>query len=108
MLEAPRAPAVALGGLTLLAILVFGLIAKSHSIPSLFPDEFIYGNVAQSLSDGNGATWRGEGQGVPLLDPLLITPVFAIGSAVGGYLIAQLIGVVAVSLTAIPTWLAGR
>ena len=108
MLEAPRAPAVALGGLTLLAIVVFGLIAKSHSIPSLFPDEFIYGNVAQSIAHGNGANWRGEGQGVPLLYPLLIAPGFAVGSAVGGYLIAKLIGVVAVSLTGIPTWLLGR
>src|SRR5258706_16176557 len=38
-------PAVALGAIFALSVLVWGLVARAHSIPDVFPDEVIYANV---------------------------------------------------------------
>ena len=101
-------PVVALAGLFVVSLMVYGLLAHSHSIPSVFPDEFIYGNVAKGIANGDGPTWRGQGMGIPLLYPYVISPAFLGGSVVHGYLIAKLIGVLLVSLTVLPVWLLGR
>ena len=61
---------LALAGLYVASLVVYGLLSRQQSVPWLFPDEFIYGNVAQNIAHGAGANWRGEGQGVPLLYPM--------------------------------------
>ena len=99
---------LSLAALYVASLVVYGLLAHQQSVPWLFPDEFIYGNVAQNIAHGAGANWRGEGQGVPLLYPVLLSFPFRIGSAVDGYGWAKLLGVALSSAVVVPVWLLAR
>ena len=99
---------LSLAALYVASLVVYGLLSRQQSVPWLFPDEFIYGNVAQNIAHGAGANWRGEGQGVPLLYPIVLSFPFRIGSAVDGYGWAKLLGVALSSAVVVPVWLLAR
>ncbi len=52
-------PLVLLGLLYVTAVVVYSVLARQSPLPLLFPDEGIYGSLAQSLAAGDGLTIRG-------------------------------------------------
>lgn len=101
------------------ALLLFALVSTgafvylwlnaSRRVPDLMIDEILYGQMAQGVAAGDGATWRGQGTGVQAAYSYLIAPGWIVGDGpVNGYVLGRSIGVVAVCLTAVPAWLLGR
>ena len=106
--RAADAPWFGILALYVASLVVYGLLSRKQSVPWLFPDEFIYGNVAQNIAHGVGATWRGQGQGIPLLYPIVLSVPFRIGSTVDGYGWAKLLGVALSSAVVFPVWMLAR
>ena len=84
------------------------LVAWQHSVPRLFPDEYIYAALGRSIGHGHlqirGATVHFPG----ILEPVLAAPIwrlFPIGTA---YHLVQVENALAASLAAIPLYLLAR
>lgn len=103
------------GPLALLALLyvvataVYSLLARQSPVPLLFPDEGIYGELAQSLAAGDGLKIRD----IPVdlrstLYVYLISPAWRISSGSDALELAQSIGAALLCLTIVPVWLLAR
>ncbi|HEX4733509.1 MAG TPA: hypothetical protein VH247_03770 [Thermoleophilaceae bacterium] len=101
-------PAAALVASMVLAVVVYAILGAKQEIPDLLPDELTYAKLSQSFAYGHGLTWRGSGTGLPPLWPILLAPVWHIGSVPDGYAAGKLIGTIVAVSAAIPTWLLGR
>lgn len=73
--RANRSDLVILGGLWLLATLIYWWLANGHVTLRRYQDEYLFWETAQSLVRGDGLTWRGVDQG--------ITPLYIIYIAIG-------------------------
>jgi hypothetical protein len=79
--------------------------AIPHSTPRLFPDEYIYAQLARSLSHG-GLTIRGESAHFPaLLEPLLAAPAWWFGDVETAFRLTQALHALVASLVAVPVYL---
>ena len=101
-------PAAALVASMVLAAVVYAILGSKQQIPDLLPDELTYAKLSQSLAYGHGLTWRGSGTGLPPLWPVLLAPVWHIGSVPDGYAAGKIVGTIVAVSAAIPTWLLGR
>jgi hypothetical protein len=107
-IERARFPVLALGGIYVLSVIAYAVLASRQPVPNLFPDEIHYGELAQSFAAGNGLTWRGHGLGLPPLWPLITAPAWATGSLPAAYELARVEGAALASLVVIPVWLCAR
>ena len=106
---ARRSTAIALISIGLVAVLVHGALAQRQKIPLVLPDEFLYGNYARSLANGDGLTWRGGHEGLrSLLYVFAIAPSWLVSSGPGAYAIAKGLGTLMMCCVAIPVWLLAR
>ena len=103
------APLVALALLYVLATILYALLARRAPLPLLFPDEGIYGSVAQSLADGDGFALRGVPVDLPSkLYVYLIAPAWKLSSGSDAFGLAQAFGAALLCLTVFPVWLLAR
>jgi hypothetical protein len=112
--DAPRrrrvSDAALLVGLYAVAAAVYLLLVHRASVPSLYPDEIRYSQLARGLADGDGFNVRGEhvGQSAALY-VYFITPVWALfNSATDAYSASRVLGTLALCAQALPVWLLGR
>src|SRR5689334_437862 len=91
------------------AALVYVVLGLLQPMPSVFPDEFLYGHLARSLADGHGFSWRGDDQSLhAALYVYAITPAWALFGTLDAYHVAKAFGAVMCSSTAIPVWVLAR
>jgi hypothetical protein len=88
------------------------LAARAIAAPSIFPDEYIYAQLARSFAAGHGFTILGLPFSVwsygPLY-PVLLSPIFAVfHDSETAYAVVKLVNCVLVSLGALPAYLLGR
>jgi hypothetical protein len=110
-----RTPAALLSAPAALAALVCASFlarlqaALAQSVPTYFPDEYIYASLARSLASGS-LEIRGTPARFPaLLEPLLAAPFWLPGDVELAYRLTQGLHALAVSLAAVPLyWLARR
>lgn len=99
---------VILGLIIVASAVIRSIVAWEHSIPRLFPDEYIYEAIGRSIGHGH-LQIRGETVHFPaILEPILAAPIwrlFAIGTA---YHLVQMENAIAASLAAIPAFLLAR
>ena len=97
-----------LAGLVALSAVIRSVVAWRHTIPRLFPDEYIYEAIGRSIGHGH-LQIRGQTMHFPaLLEPILAAPIwrsFDLGTA---YHLVQTENAVAASLAAIPAYLLAR
>ena len=101
--------AVVVLGLTIVtSAIVRSLVAWQHSVPRLFPDEYIYAALSRSIGHGQlqirGATVHFPG----ILEPVLAAPIWRLFPAQTAYHLVQVENAVAVSLAAIPIYVIAR
>jgi len=106
-LQAIPAGAV-LGTLVALSAAVRIRTAFAHATPRYFPDEYIYSELARSLSHGTL-----EVRGIPahfpaLLEPLLAAPFWLTANVETAYRLTQGLHAIAMSLAAVPVYLLAR
>lgn len=100
--------------LGLLALVTVSLVARAiaafeRGSVTYLPDEYLYGQLARSLARGEGISVLGEHEAFPaLLQPLLTAPGWLSGDPELAFRFAQLVGVVAMSLAAVPAFLLAR
>lgn len=99
-----------LGGLMIVSALLCGLlIAPPQDVPELFPDEYLYGGLAQSLAEGDGLTFRGNEPPIwNVLYAYVVAPAWALREGEGGYALAKVLNALLLSSTAVPVFLLGR
>jgi len=71
--------------------------------PVLMPDEYFYTAISRSVADGGWPTVRGGHLDfIPVLAPILTSPAWLIHDVTTAYRVAQLEGVIAMTLAAVP------
>jgi hypothetical protein len=99
----------ALGALVCLSALVRFLLALGHVTPSLWPDEYIYSSLAESLAESGRPLVRGAHAHFPaLLEPLLAAPTWLFGDPELVFRLTQGLHALAMSLATIPVYLLTR
>jgi hypothetical protein len=99
---------VALSGLIVLSAVARSVIAWRHSVPRLFPDEYIYAALGRSLAHGH-LEIRGAAVHFPgILEPLIAAPLWRFFGLTTAYHLVQVENAVAASLAAIPLYLLAR
>ena len=95
--------------LVAIAMALYALLGLGRPVPSVFPDEFLYGHLARSLADGDGFTWRGADQ--PLRAALYvyaIAPAWLVASGTGAFHLARLESAILCCLLVVPVWRLAR
>jgi hypothetical protein len=95
-------------GLFLLGVVVYTVLASSRTGPVVDNDEYLYGNLAQSVASGAGLTWRGVGPGLRTLYPYVIAPAWLGGDGVTAYELAKGINAMLLASTVWPVWALSR
>ena len=91
------------------AVAVYAALSHAVKVPILFPDEFHYGNIAQTIAAGNGPTWRGASDPIrSLLYVYAIAPSWIVSSGTGAYALAKIAGAAMCCLVIVPVWLLAR
>jgi hypothetical protein len=100
-------PAIALLGLVVGAsALIRFVLALERSTHRYLPDEFLYGQLARSIADGDGLRVLGQTIHLPsTLQPLLTAPVWLAGDPELAFRLTQGLNAVAMSLAAVPAYL---
>jgi hypothetical protein len=98
-----------LGGIVASATVLHALLARLIVAPSVFPDGYLYSQLARSLA----TTGRLEVRGVPahfpaLLEPLLTAPLWLVHDVGTAYRLVQLENAFVMSLAAVPAYLIAR
>ena len=103
----PETIAAVLGLLIVASATVRSVAGWRHSVPRLFPDEYIYAALGRSLGHGQ-LQIRGETVHFPgILEPLLAAPIWRSFSVITAYHLVQVENAIVASLVAIPLyWLA--
>src|SRR5262245_24394929 len=94
--------------LFLVSVATYVLLAAGRHGPIVNNDEFIYGNVAQSLGAGDGYTWRALGEGQRTIYPYVIAPAWIFWDGAAAYGVAKAINAVMLSAVVWPVWWLGR
>jgi hypothetical protein len=109
--SAPRVrvtPRLALRVLVPVAALAQVGLAWLRTTPSVFPDEFLYSQLSQSLATTGRLRVRGvSAHFLPVLEPVLTAPLWLFGVA-AGYRLVQVENAVVMSLAAVPAYLIAR
>jgi len=98
-----------LAGLVALSVVVYALLARLRSVPTAFPDEYLYSALGRSLAAGHGPSVRGAPAHFPaLLEPLLTAPAWWLPHVEQSLRAIQVVNAVAVSLAAVPAYVLAR
>jgi hypothetical protein len=99
---------VVLPAMIVVATVTRSLVAVRHSVPQLFPDEYIYAALGRSIAHGHleirGATVHFPG----IFEPLVAAPIWRLFPTVTAYHGVQVENAFAASLAAIPVFLLAR
>jgi hypothetical protein len=94
-----------LAGIVGLSFALRTVAALAKATPVYFPDEYMYAELGRSLVENGRPFVRDAGSSFPaLLQPLLTAPAWALDDVAHAYLLAQLLGVFAMSLAALPVY----
>lgn len=104
-LPARRAlPAIVVAGTVLHA-----LLARLLVTPSVFPDEYLYSQLARSLATTGTLRVRGtSAHFLPVLEPLLTAPLWLVHDVGTAYRLVQVENALVMSLAAVPAYLLAR
>lgn len=92
-----------------LAAAVYALLGSLQAVPVIAPDEFVYGHLARSLADGDGLSFYGADQSLPMrLYVYLIAPGWILASGESAYTLAKIIGTLAACTVVFPVWVLAR
>lgn len=95
--------------LYLLAAVIYAVASRAIKVPIIFPDEFTYGHIAQSIANGDGVSWRSDPQNArSLLYMLAIAPSWIASSGYSAYEVAKTLNAVMVCLVVVPVWALAR
>ena len=97
-----------LSGIVTISLLARLLALRGHTTPRLFPDEYIYAAIGQSLARGEFLIRDGPARFPALLEPLLAAPLWGLFSPETAYRLVQMQNALAMSLTAVPVFLLAR
>lgn len=100
--------AVVVTAMFLCAIVGYVVLTGLRVGPFVDNDEYVYGNLAQSIAAGEGSLWRGVDVGLRSLYPYVIAPAWAVADGETGFRLTQGIGVVLMCSIVWPVWLAAR
>jgi hypothetical protein len=104
----PSAALTVLGVLVVTSAVVRSVFAWRHSVPRLFPDEYIYAALGQSIAHGH-LEIRGQVVHFPgVVEPILAAPIWRLFPITTAYHLVQVENAVAASLAAIPIYLIAR
>jgi hypothetical protein len=111
--SASALPRIRVGGAVFLALAAaFGLrlcLAWLHATPNYFPDEYLYAALGRSLGSLHGASVRGGAAHFPaLLQPLLTSLPWRIGSVETAFRLVQALHAAAFTLAALPAYAIAR
>jgi hypothetical protein len=99
---------VAVGALVVVSALAHSLAAWRHTVPRLFPDEYIYTAISRSIGHGH-LQIRGETVHFPaIFEPIVAAPIWRLFEVGTAYHLVQTENAVAASLAAIPIYLLAR
>lgn len=98
----------AVASLFLLAIVAYLLLVRLRVGPFVDNDEYIYGNLAQSIAAGEGRSWRGQPGGLNSIYPYLIAPAWVLANGNVAFNVAKAIDVVVMCSMVWPVWLVSR
>jgi hypothetical protein len=102
-------PAVALAILVCASAGVRFALALERSAHRYLPDEFLYGQLARSLAEGDGFRVLGQPTRLPsLLQPVLSAPAWLTGDPELAFRLTQALNACVMSLAAVPAYLLAR
>lgn len=102
-------PAVALAMLVSASAAVRFALALERSAHRYLPDEFLYGQLARSLAEGDGFRVLGQPTLLPsVLQPVLSAPAWLTGDPELAFRLTQALNACAMSLAAVPAYLLAR
>lgn len=92
-----------------ISFVVRAVVVLRRETITYLPDEYLYGQIARSFARLDGVAVLGEPAAFPaVLQPLLISPAWLTGDPELAFRMAQLMGVAAMSLSAVPVYLIAR
>ena len=101
--------ALAIALLYVLAAVLYAVVSRTIEVPIIFPDEFTYGHISQSIANGDGVSWRGQPESLrSLLYVLAIAPSWIVSSGHGAYQVARSLNAIMAATIVVPTWLLAR
>jgi hypothetical protein len=110
-----RSSSAVISPVVALAMLVWGsavirfALALERSAHRYLPDEFLYGQLARSLAEGDGFRVLGQPTRLPsILQPVLSAPAWLTGDPELAFRLTQAMNACAMSLAAVPGYLLGR
>lgn len=101
-------PAIVLGTLFTVSVVVHAVLAHWHTTPRFFPDEYVYVGLARGLAHGHLQVRDQPAHFYAILQPLLAAPLWQFFPAEIAYRLVQLENAIAASLVVIPLWILGR
>ena len=98
-----------LAGLVACSFLLRTIIAWQRATPTFFPDEYIYAELARSISEAGQPLIRGAAASFPaLLQPILTAPAWLVGDVETSFRLVQTLGALVMSLAVVPVFLLAR
>lgn len=96
---------VLLAAIVSISAAVRAAIAFARVTPTYFPDEYLYSAMSRSIAQTGHPFVRGSSSHIPsVLGPILTAPAWLIGNTHIAYVVAQVIGAIAMSLAAVPVY----
>ena len=99
---------VALAALIVVSAVARSIVAWQHSIPRLFPDEYIYTAIGRSIGHGHFAIRGGTVRFPAVFEPIVAAPIWRLFSPGLAYHLVQVENAIVASLAAIPIYLIAR
>jgi len=104
----PRTASI-LAGLVAGSFLLRTILAWLRATPTFFADEYIYAELARSISETGRPLIRGASASFPaLLQPILTAPAWLVGDVETSFRLVQTISALVMSLAIVPVFLLAR
>jgi hypothetical protein len=104
----PRTASI-LAGLVAGSFLLRTVLGWLRATPTFFADEYIYAELARSISETGQPLIRGVSASFPaLLQPILTAPAWLVGDVETSFRLVQTIGALVMSLAVVPVFLLAR
>ena len=107
-LRRPSAAVAVLGFTVVVSAVVRSVFALRHSVPRLFPDEYIYAALSRSIGHGQLQIRGGTVHFPGIFEPIVAAPIWRLFATPTAYHLVQIENAVAVSLAAIPIYVIAR
>jgi hypothetical protein len=104
----PRTASI-LAGLVAASFLLRTVLGWLRATPTFFADEYIYSELARSISETGRPLVRGVSASFPaLLQPILTAPAWLVGDVETSFRLVQTVGALVMSLAVVPVFLLAR